>query len=114
MLHFLSCFNVCAENRNILMHSMTKQADDAILHFAKASRNDPTKINALNLRSEDIRAVADHVNAAVNYGLRLHAFLAIRMHGTEHVPPEFRILFLALPDRPEKPNSLSKPPPAYP
>jgi len=107
VLHFVACFNICAENRNTLMHSQTKQSGDALLNFAKAARGDPSKTNTLNLRLEDIRKVADEINEAVEYGLRLHAYIMLRKH-TGIIPAPFDVLFGALPDKPRKPDSLMK------
>ena len=108
ILHFASCFNVCAENRNFLMHSTTSKAsDETLLNFVKSSRNDPTRVNAIDLRLEDIRKVADDINDAVNLGLRLHAHIMLRANN-EVIPPEFRALFVSLPDKPQLPSSLSQ------
>jgi hypothetical protein len=53
-MHFVNGFNICVENRNILMHSMTYQAFWTLLTLSsvqdtltlqKSSRKDPTRTN---------------------------------------------------------------------
>ena len=72
VLHFIKCFGICAENRNFLMHSMAgKVSADDVLNFAKGTKNDPTKVNALNLKVDDVRRVAGEIAIIDGFGLGL-------------------------------------------
>lgn len=119
VLHFADCFDICAENRNILMHSMVNKAEDAaILNFAKASRNDPSRVNTLNLRLEDIRRTADEIATVYSYGTRLHTYF-ITNNSTltpefYKIPEDMQTWLRALPNKPALPSKLSKPNPPTP
>jgi hypothetical protein len=112
VLHFADCFDICAENRNILMHSMVQRADDdAVLNFAKSSRNNPTKVNRLHLRLGDIRRVADEIASSCTYGMRLHTFFIFRhakRSDASKIPQDVLTWLSTLPDTLPLPNRLSK------
>lgn len=116
MHHFADCYDLCAQNRNILMHSKIAKVDDAaVLKFSKASRNDPNKLNTLNLRLEDIRRTADDIATIYSYGINLHTnYIICNSTLTPDffaLPAETQARLRALPDKPRKPENLSRPNP---
>lgn len=110
VLHFADCFDVCAENRNILMHSMVGKTNDAaLLNFAKSSKNDPRKVNTLDLRLGDIRRVADAITIVDGMGLQLHSrFLARRSPKPPDLPDDLWAFVTSLPKKPPIPSKLLK------
>jgi hypothetical protein len=93
--HFLAGFEICAENRNILMHSTIfylfgpgdipcpelapSGQQPSSLGFQKPSRRDPFEINTYQLTIPEIRAAADVLKAFELYGERLYWHI-LRIH----------------------------------
>ncbi len=109
--HYAACFDICTENRNFLMHSMSsKPNDNASLSFMKASRNDPKKVNHINLCLEDIRCVADDIANTMTFGGLLHIYFAFRdFPQSPEFSEEMRRTYSTLPKRPQLPSKLLKP-----
>jgi hypothetical protein len=82
-LHFVSGFEVCAENRNFLMHGLTQSplsASDSLV-LAKAARRDPERHNFLHLRLQDIRQIANEIDNLWILGMRLYVWYRARSTG---------------------------------
>lgn len=114
--HFSLCYDICAENRNFLMHSMTsKHSDNELLAFFKSSRNNPKKGNHINLRLEDLRNVAEALCNTWTFGMRLHAYYCFkRFPQSPDIPEEIWRDFSTLPKKPQLPSKLLRPHPPTP
>jgi hypothetical protein len=44
ILHLLTCYSICADNRNILMHAILESADADIISLSKKASRDPTRL----------------------------------------------------------------------
>lgn len=99
VLHCLKCFDICTENRNILIHATNRDQVEGERHlFTKSA---PDKSGALILywlSVDDIRRAADSTSATYNFLARLWLVAAHREK------PEMREL---LRDRPPLPRKLS-------
>ena len=110
VLHFADWFDVCSANRNVLMHSIVSVTDEATLNFTKSSRNDPRKINAVDLSIEDIRRVADDITVAEGMGLRLHTrFISTKSGKPDNLAEDVWRFLSTLPKKPRVPSKLLKP-----
>jgi hypothetical protein len=80
--YFLEGFDICAENRNLLMHGRifegTTRTD---LVLQKYARKDPTKLNYMHLTVSNIRKVADEFSGYETYGARVYLWLVARRNG---------------------------------
>jgi hypothetical protein len=113
--HFTKGFNVCAENRNYLMHSMTEEPSGTALTVTsivqdtlilrKATRGDPTKRNYLHLNLTEIRQAADDIYAFDLFGLKLWRFVNQRKLGRPNDGNDATAP-LSLPEKPLLPNKL--------
>jgi hypothetical protein len=112
--HFLVGFDICAENRNFLMHSLTQNAGPSLgttaklhLELGKRARSEPLRTNYARLSIENLRDIADEIDTYDNYGFNLLLWLMARPAGgrltlpgsPERVPP--------LPDKPAPPKKLT-------
>jgi hypothetical protein len=122
--HFLRGFKICADNRNILMHSTVYYIfgpdDDACpvsappgsqpggMGFQKAPKGDPFQINSYQLSLQEIRALADSIKAFELYGDGLFWHIL-----KNHEPSRYESWGLpkdaqyALPDKPALPTPLA-------
>jgi hypothetical protein len=133
--YLLQCYNICTENRNILMHATAEEAYAGVLHISKRSSNDPMTSNRFQIPLAELRMVADQMHTLSAYMMNLQFWLAIRnglptnyknslaLPPIEKIPfPKLRHLLRALPEiatlpeKPPKPRRLipSRPPKARP
>jgi hypothetical protein len=122
--HFLNGFKICADNRNILMHSTVTYLfgpDDTPcpatsppgnqpqgLAFQKPPKGDPFQINTYQLTIEEIRAQADALKSFEEYGDSLFWHILKNYEATRYQAfgfPEGALF--ALPSRPALPKSLT-------
>ena len=75
-LHFLIGYDICAENRNYLMHSTADQnfEDIEIYNFLKRSRRNPLEYVDYPIRVGDLREVADVTQTYWLYGSALRTW----------------------------------------
>jgi hypothetical protein len=104
--HFVRCFGVCAENRNILMHShplVLYENNKLIVLFTKAARKTPGEWNSYRPTLRELRALALAVHKITRYGYSLYTFI-LRTTSVEsaHIKP-----WPAWPKRPALPKLLS-------
>jgi hypothetical protein len=102
LLDAMRYFNICADNRNIVMHSVS-QFDDTpspIMRLAKKAARDPKKTNYYNLSLEDLRRVADETAATFLFLFKMSIWLDKRADGKS---PQID----ALPDKPIQPRILN-------
>jgi hypothetical protein len=98
--HFMEGFNICAANRNLLMHSnIFIMSKDAILLFK--TRNSGKTVTC-NPTLAEVRQVADDMNALFEYGLALSNTININL-----IPPKMTLSPVPWPDKPSSPRSLS-------
>lgn len=106
--HFISGFDICAENRNLLMHGMTLDADSSSeLILKKFARNDPTRTNYMHLTVPAIRKVADETYKFDRYGMELYIWRSARSTGGRFLLANGVVLQPSLPEKPLKPERLS-------
>jgi len=128
IMHFINCYDICTENRNILMHSLLQSADADIVAFSKRRSKPPFRENVFRLPLADLRATADEMAAVLDYGFALNAWLfrrntpnyAFRLPVPESTPTALQISAIPqvdwsqplppepgpLPEKPQKPRSL--------
>jgi hypothetical protein len=121
--HFLAGFRACAENRNILMHSvamffwddpnaercpvLTPHIQPDAVAFQKTPKDDPFKINIYTPTIAELRGIADSIKSFEDYGDRLYWYILQNCEPeyfkTFRLPDDVRF---ALPDRPAQPTLL--------
>lgn len=71
--HLIKCaldsYDICAENRNYLMHSVGNEnfVDGEIYNFIKPARNDPGRMVDYPLKVKDLREIADSIRSTASY-----------------------------------------------
>jgi hypothetical protein len=121
--YFLKGHKICADNRNILMHSTVMYVfgpdDDPCpvasppgkqpqgIQFQKSPKDDPFRINTYQLTLREIREHADALNALEVYGDRLYWHVLKNYETTYYRALGFpEDAQFALPSRPALPNFL--------
>lgn len=98
--HFIDGFNVCAQNRNLLMHSnIFMMSEDAIILY---KANNSGKTVSCNPTLGELRQVADDMNAFFDYGLALSNTININL-----IPPRILPSPVPWPCKPILPRNLS-------
>jgi hypothetical protein len=109
---FVSGYGVCAENRNILMHSETSSDQANALQIAstlelrKYSKNNPGSLNFISLKLSELRNVADDIDRFTQYGLDL-AICEIARRSGGKINLAGREIQPSLPDKPPEPIHLT-------
>lgn len=98
--HFLAAMDVCAENRNFLMHSHLawRFGDETMLFKKSRAGNDLY----LSIPLAQLRQVADEMNAYRNYG----RMLANAINNTKGDVPIFPVTAYPWPKKPDLPLKL--------
>jgi hypothetical protein len=80
VFHFLKCFTICADNRNILMHSLMDSfhQGETILKIRKSARNDFEKYTDLQFDLTSIRDTADEIWMVEGYAIDLYFYFLTR------------------------------------
>jgi hypothetical protein len=114
LLHYLLCFNICTENRNILSHSILHHADVEIAKFSKRASNNPQQEIQFEIPMSELRQVADDIGATYEFGVDLYLWLLQRKScepGYVFKDGEIGLPFPqqpgSLPDKPQKPRTLT-------
>ncbi len=113
VLHALACFDICTDNRNILMHAMASTSSNTeILALEKRASNNSSRLINFEVPLTDLRRVADDCSAIVWFIVGLSRFAMdrdMRSWGKATRPEP-----LPLPDKPPRPHKLtpSQPPKA--
>lgn len=112
LIYFVECFRVCAQNRNILLHSNVddEKSTDEIIALAKAPRDKPHLTNEMAFSLTQLRRTADEMWAIFSYAAELFRFIRIREREEDRAifadpqppPPP------SLPDKPDPPTSLAE------
>lgn len=96
------CFDICSENRNLLMHSAPAWSQVGELVMGKIRPTEPHMMTMYNFSLADLRAAANSVDEVELYCLDLNRYLrnAQKFNALSDLPPE-------LPRRPQQPRKLS-------
>jgi hypothetical protein len=103
---FVGAFNICALNRNILMHSVHDilQSEETALKLLKSHRNDPLKQTKLLFDVPTLRQVADEIWSIDYYGLDICFYLQTRSGA---MPADDQFARSTLPEKPAPVKNLS-------
>jgi hypothetical protein len=103
---FVGAFDICALNRNILMHSVHDlvQDGDSVLKLLKSNRKDPMKQTNLVFDVRTLRQVADEIWTLDQYAVDLAFYLQTRSGA---MPADDEFARTTLPDKPAPPRNLS-------
>jgi hypothetical protein len=98
LLYALLCFNICTDNRNIVLHAVTESASAAgIFRLSKKARKDPARTALYDVPLPVLRQVADDAGATFHFWTDLFVWLSGRRAGR----------MTPLPDKPPQPHRLS-------
>jgi hypothetical protein len=94
LLHFILCYDICTENRNIIMHAVVEDLDRAALRFSKRASKDPLREVIYHAPLNDLRLIADQNAETFFFGMELHRILFHASKATSAVgsPPSPDIL----------------------
>jgi hypothetical protein len=72
-LHAIHCFDICMENRNMLVHALYEGTDlaTASIKLTKRSRNNPLQQIKFQVPIEQLRKMAEEMGETVNFMLEL-------------------------------------------
>jgi hypothetical protein len=125
--YLIQCYDICTENRNILLHASFQEAYAGVLHLAKRSKNDPIKRNRFKIPLADLRRVAEEMHELYSFTLDLMVWLqfrkafhskyrnSLKIPPLNEIPyPKMRHVLEAVPDfgttlpqKPRKPHKLT-------
>lgn len=124
ILHLLLCYDICTENRNIIMHSVGfNSSEDDLLHLSKKASKDPSRDIKFRVPLSDLRMIADDMEEAYRFALRLEFWLITQddpwpphrnqliAEETYQKIEELYALLSTLPQKPRKPRKLTTFPP---
>jgi hypothetical protein len=102
LIHLIHGYEICTENRNILMHSTFQDTYQGVLHLSKRSSNNPSIENKFQIPLADLRAVADQVHQFNHFALDLMFWIGMR----KAFPARYRrTLTTPRPDEVKYPNA---------
>jgi hypothetical protein len=78
ILHCVLCYDICTENRNILMHSTYFDVGDAVKLVKRASK-DPTREIHFDVPLGQLRRLADETAGAFVYAVGVFGFISRKM-----------------------------------
>jgi hypothetical protein len=73
ILHCLLCYDICTENRNILMHIEIETVSESM--FQKRSRNNPTQFIKFDIEVSELRLIGEQIANVFVYAFRIWDFL---------------------------------------
>ena len=116
VINFIECFEVVAQNRNTLMHSMIMgTGDGGILEFSKTSRAAPTVEKVLLLDVSSLHQTAFDLEDVDDYGRRIWFYYNSTASWSKKSPLSRSFLKkLALPERLLIPDTQTPKPPKPP
>jgi hypothetical protein len=101
---FVLHFNICTENRNILMHVTMLYADETISKWKKLASKDPMRVIEFHASLADLNMVANQMAETFKFGYALSNFTFFRAHPKL---AEFGVIRATLPEKPHKPHTLT-------
>jgi hypothetical protein len=76
VLHLLGCYDICTENRNILMHTFAAPPDSSdITRLSKRARRDTARKIHFHITAAELKAIADEMMDIFDAGCMLHMWL---------------------------------------
>lgn len=84
--YLIQCFDICTDNRNILLHAMSYESYADEIHFGKRSSNNPSTENRFKIQSTALRSVADEIHSLIGYQQELLVWIEFR----KHFPSKYR------------------------
>jgi hypothetical protein len=112
-LHAIRCFDICTENRNMLVHALYEGTDWIAwaIKLSKRVRNNPLRQIKFQVPIEQLRKMAEDMGETVNFMLDLWNCVRTRKAIEEHDPDLPPLPPLTWPDKPIQPDRLTTPPP---
>jgi hypothetical protein len=111
LLHCILCYDLCTQNRNILMHStyfdMSFHESEASSRLVKRANKDPMRELHFEVPLLELRSVADQITEVFIYVREIYGFIFRREHCARIVPNAPPLLSSALPEKPSKPRVLT-------
>lgn len=114
MRWFLHCFEICADNRNTLMHSEVHDVELSpttreFVRLRKSTKQDPRNFLSGELTLTQIRNAADEMWLMDHYGIDMIFWLEYRSGKIKSGDPVFDLVPKSLPQKPDEPNRLILP-----
>jgi hypothetical protein len=103
LFQFLVAYDICTDNRNILMHAILEDAGADLLKLSKRASNDPAREIHFSVPLTELRQLAQEISDTFVFGLKLEVWMTHRIRGDASD---------ALPEIPPKPRKLTPSPPA--
>ena len=100
ILHCILCYEICTENRNMLMHSTYFDMRN-VAKLVKRASKDPTRELHFDVPLVQLRRLADETADVFAYAVGLGAKLFRRTWRDSNLPE------VILPDKPPKPHKLT-------
>jgi hypothetical protein len=110
LVHAILCFDICMDNRNMLMHALYEGTDQATarIKLSKKARSDPLREIKFQVSLAELRKTAVEMGETVNFMIEL--WNHVRWRQTKpHV--EYELPLPPLPQKPARPDRLTIPPP---
>ena len=107
--HFISGYSICAQNRNILLHSQaiplqrTDTGEREVVFF-KAPNDFPLTDNMFNLSLRKLQSIADSTYAFAVFGSNLAAYVTRR---SQRFPADYHRIPVSWPKKPALPKILT-------
>lgn len=73
--HFMHCYNICTDNRNILMHVIGLDVSETAGRWTKRASKNPLREIEFHVSLADMREVASQMADTFNYAVGLNYFL---------------------------------------
>jgi len=102
MIHAILCFDICIDNRNMLIHALHAGTDKltATMRLTKRARSNPLREIRFEVSIAALRKIADEIGSTLNY------MLDWWFHKTNPLDPP-----RPLPEKPPRPDRLTIPQP---
>jgi hypothetical protein len=97
--HVVLCYDICTDNRNIVMHSILEEITPSLPKLRKRASQNPAKLLEFHVPLGMLRRVADQILETFNYGF----FVWI---GIQNQSAGASLSLAPLPQKPPKPHKL--------
>jgi len=111
LLHAANCFDICSENRNILLHAQIEEQTEGRITASKRSRDRPGIEIRYDLPLKSLRRATEQTLEAALFIMQLNFYFSIKdvrifAPGPLSSGPPLRP---TLPDKPRLPDKLNSP-----
>jgi hypothetical protein len=112
LLYCILCYDICTENRNILMHSIYFNPNPEMTRLVKRASGDASREIHFDVPLSDLRMIADQTVEVFRYAINLFGFVSRRefiaaLPPTDPVSGYPKIGPNPLPEKPPKPHKLT-------